>query len=238
MISDSSIASLFKCGKVKSFYLTNHGGSSILKIIPVRQNQGVCCAFWCKHEFKDRRISMCISGRGQKWAHATILLSLLSMLPLRLWSVCFKLPPTLDLHLSELIQISINSPIVNGKVYDLVHFRLHQETNKSKLNTGSCGLHILHSAFKFGVKASGRNIDEFLRNMHWLLEDTPDSREYYRISVETKPLMPLQFCKTRSTENIPVIGLTVDMLPQLRQYNESGQRKQSTRSLDIVKETC
>src|SRR6218665_3172853 len=69
------------------------------------------------------------------------------------------------------------------------------ETNKSKLNTGSCGLHILHSAFKFGVNASGRNIDEFLRNMHWLLEDTPDCREYYRISVETKPLMPLQFCK-------------------------------------------
>ena len=189
MISDSSIASLFKCGKVKSSYLIidQPWGSSIFKIIPVRQNQRVCVAFWCKQEFKDRWISMCISGMGQKWGHATITLSSLAMLPLRLWLVCFKLPPKLDLHLSELIQISINRPIVYGKVYDLVQRRLHQET---KLNTGSCGLHILHSAFKHGVNASGRNIDEFLRNMHWLLEDTPDSREHCRISVETANQTP------------------------------------------------
>jgi len=121
----------------KKFLSDQPWGSSIFKIIPVRQNQGVCCAFCCKHEFKDRWISMCISGRGQKWGHATVTLSSLAMLPLRLWSVCFKLPPTLDLHLSELIQISINKPIVNVKVYDRVQRRLHQETNKSKLNTDS-----------------------------------------------------------------------------------------------------
>jgi len=41
-----------------------------------------------------------------------------------------------------------------GTFYGLVHFRLHQKTNKSMLDTGSCGLHIVHSAFKHGVDNS------------------------------------------------------------------------------------
>ena len=86
------------------------------------------------------------------------------------------------------------------------------------LNIGSCGLNVLHGAFKHGVDASGWNIDEFLRSVHWLLKDTPARREDYRASVHNEPVMPLRFCKTRWTENVPVVERAADMLPQLRQY--------------------
>ena len=84
------------------------------------------------------------------------------------------------------------------------------------LNTGSRGLYIVHSSFKHSVDASGWNIDEFLRSAHRLLKDDPDRREDYRKSVVNDPIMPLRFCKTRWTENGPVVECAIDMLPQLR----------------------
>jgi len=45
------------------------------------------------------------------------------------------------------------------------------------------------------VEASGWNVDEFLRSVHWLLKDTPARREDYRKSVENEPIMPCDSAK-------------------------------------------
>ena len=75
---------------------------------------------------------------------------------------------------------------------------------------------ILHGAFKHGVEASGWNVDEFLKSIHWLLKDTPARREDYAKAVQNQnPVMPLRFCKTHWTENVPVVDRAVEMLPQL-----------------------
>lgn len=71
------------------------------------------------------------------------------------------------------------------------------------LNTGSCGLHIIHGAFMHGVEPSGWNVDEFLKSVHWCLKDTPARRDDYAKAVNNEnPLMPLRFCKTHWTENV------------------------------------
>ena len=57
---------------------------------------------------------------------------------------------TSDLHLTNLLQLSMNGPNVNWKFYDTIQSRLQKEGNQSMLNTGSCGLHIVHGAFKHG----------------------------------------------------------------------------------------
>jgi hypothetical protein len=90
------------------------------------------------------------------------------------------------LDLSDLLQASMDGPNVNWKFYELVQSRLQKKINKSMLNIGSCGLHILHGAFKHGVEASGWNIDEFLKSVHWLLKYTQDclTRGLHKISGE------------------------------------------------------
>jgi len=54
--------------------------------------------------------------------------------------------------------------------------------------------------------------------------------------------MPLRFCKIRWTENVPVVGRTVDMLPKLCQcikvVNENEVPYPQTRIFGVLKETC
>jgi len=48
------------------------------------------------------------------------------------------------------------------------------------LNVGSCGLHVVHGAFKDGSKASGWDLDRFMGSADWLFKDTPARREDYQ----------------------------------------------------------
>jgi len=54
--------------------------------------------------------------------------------------------------------------------------------------------------------------------------------------------MPLRFCKTRWTENVPVVERVVEMLPQLRQYIKAVQDNKvpdpKTETFGVVKESC
>lgn len=150
---------------------------------------------------------------------------------------------TSNLHMQNCLQLSMDGPAVNWKFYDTIQSRLQKEKHKSMLNTGSCGLHIVHGAFKHGIDASGWNVDEFLKSIHWLLKDTPARRDDYAKAVQSdSPVMPLRFCKTRWTENVPVVERAVEMLPQLRLYVKSVLEKKSpdpkTKSFDVVKECC
>ena len=68
---------------------------------------------------------------------------------------------TSDLHARNLLQLSMDGPNVNWKLYDLIQSRLQKDYHKSMVNTGSCGLHIVCGAFEHGIDASGWNVDEF-----------------------------------------------------------------------------
>ena len=60
--------------------------------------------------------------------------------------------------------------------------------------------------------------------------------------MQNEPVMPLRFCKTRWTENVPVVESVVDMLPQLRQYINAVKDNKipdpKTKTFGIVKESC
>ena len=72
--------------------------------------------------------------------------------------------------------------------------------------------------------------------MHWLLKDTPARREDYSKSVTGDVLMPLRFCKTKWTENMPVVERAIEMLPQWCKYvkavQESKVSNPETKSFD------
>ena len=120
---------------------------------------------------------------------------------------------------------------------------MESDVNTALLNTGSCGLHVLHGAFKKGADATGWRVDQFLSSAHWLLKDTPARREDYAKAVEeTTPVMPLKYCKTRWVENVAVSERIVKILPDLRKYVaavEAGKFKNpDTKSYHSVKEGC
>jgi hypothetical protein len=161
MFPDSAIASSFKCGEVKSAYLINHGvapyfktllsekikcepkefvllvDESINSKIQSKQND-FHVRIWEGPEVRTRYYNSEVMGH----ATAEDMVNVFET-------------TTSNLDLSDMLQISMDGPNVNWKFYELAHSKLQKEKNKSMLNIGSCGLHVLHGAFKHGVDASG-----------------------------------------------------------------------------------
>ena len=44
------------------------------------------------------------------------------------------------------------------------------------LDVGSCGLHVVHGAFRTGMKQTGWGIDQVLKSLHSLFHDAPARR--------------------------------------------------------------
>ena len=62
----------------------------------------------------------------------------------------------------------MDGPYVNWKFYSMLTDEVKKEHNSHMLNIGSCGLHILHGAFKDGAVASGWQLDRLFSNLHQL----------------------------------------------------------------------
>ena len=67
---------------------------------------------------------------------------------------------TKKLDLKNFIQLSVDGPNVNWKMLDLiVEDRNSNETYPNLLDVGSCSLHVVHGAFRTGMKQTGWGID-------------------------------------------------------------------------------
>ena len=96
------------------------------------------------------------------------------------------------LNPAGLIQLSVDCPHTNWKLFE----ELTEDGNTSDpelpqpINTGSCGLHIIHGAFKTGAVARGWHIDNLLKSLWYLFSDSPAKREDY-MKVSTVKKLPL-----------------------------------------------
>ena len=68
------------------------------------------------------------------------------------------------------------------------------------MDIGTCGLHVLHLAFKCGIESTGWNIKETLKGSHQLLHDNPARQADY-VSVTKSSEYPLFCCATRWVED-------------------------------------
>ena len=204
MFPDSAIASSFKCGETKTSYLISHGIAPYLKSQLVEKlrsesamfvllfdesmnsktqskQMDVHLRFWIGDEVRTRYYHSEFMGHATADDMVSVFDSVMS-----------------PLQIQNMLQLSMDGPNVNWKFYDLINSKLQKDYSKSLLNTGSCGVHIVHGAFKQGVEATGWNTDEFLKSIYWLLKDTPARRDDYAKVVGIEAVMPLCFCKTRS----------------------------------------
>ena len=84
-----------------------------------------------------------------------------------------------NLTFRNLIQLSMDGPSVNWKFYKMVEDELKNDYNYNLLNTGSCGIHIVHGAFQDGCKAAGWTVQQTLSSLYWLFKDSPARRDDY-----------------------------------------------------------
>ena len=67
-----------------------------------------------------------------------------------------------ELDPSKMYQISIDGPSVNWKFYKAVTKDRAKDELHQLINIGSCGLHVIHGAFKSGAEATNWNIKKVL----------------------------------------------------------------------------
>jgi hypothetical protein len=56
----------------------------------------------------------------------------------------------LEFGINKLLQVSMDGPAVNWKLYRLMCALVNKSANNILLNIGRCGLHTVHNAFKNG----------------------------------------------------------------------------------------
>ncbi|XP_048046597.1 uncharacterized protein LOC125268444 isoform X2 [Megalobrama amblycephala] len=122
------------------------------------------------------------------------------------------------------MSVSMDGPNVNFKFLELLQLDHAENYRGAQLvSIGSCGLHILHNAFKAGF--SMWHVDKILKAMHTLFHHVPARREdYVRITKST--VFPQPFCGQRWLENLPVIERALAVWPSLKLYLDALHRKE------------
>lgn len=124
------------------------------------------------------------------------------------------------LNARNMLQISMDGPSTNWKFLDLlVQDREESEPNiPSLINVGSCGLHIVHGAFKYGATKAGWKADGVMRSLFNCFNDSPARREDYLTANGGDAKFGLKFCSTRWLEDVPVAERAICIWPCVQKY--------------------
>jgi hypothetical protein len=117
----------------------------------------------------------------------------------------------------NLLQISMDGPNVNHKFKRVMDDSINTVFNHSLLDIESCGLHVVHGAFKDGAVASGWPVQKLLLGLYHLFKESPARRENYTKTTGSN-MFPLKFCCHRWLENIPVAERAVEIWPNIQKY--------------------
>ncbi|XP_076454410.1 uncharacterized protein LOC143289296 [Babylonia areolata] len=144
----------------------------------------------------------------------------------------------LNLKTSSLVQISIDSPAVNLKLLEHINSDMVENHGVGLLRVGSCGLHVVHNAFRSGCEASKWDIESFLASAYTLFKDRPARREDF-VTVTGSTILPAKFCTHRWLENKSVATRAIEMIGDLKKFVKAAVDKHVTlprnKSFDIVK---
>ena len=128
------------------------------------------------------------------------------------------------IDISKILQISMDGPNVNWKFHDLLQEHICEagEDASALISVGSCGLHVVHNAFKTGAQASEWNVEEVLSSLYWLFVDSPARKEDFT-EITGSMVFPLKFCKHRWLENVPVVVRAQEIWDKVIMYVQKVQ---------------
>ena len=84
-----------------------------------------------------------------------------------------------NLLLERHLQLSMDGPNTNWSVLKLLHEDRCEKDYPNIINIGSCGLHVVHGAFKSGIEATNWYLKKIMKAMWKILDDSPARRDIY-----------------------------------------------------------
>ncbi|WAR23449.1 LOW QUALITY PROTEIN: hypothetical protein MAR_037118 [Mya arenaria] len=237
MFPDSQIANRFACGERKTAYLCCFGIAEHVKSILLKEISGYFVVLFDeslnkKSQAKQMDIHVRYWGTNglvhtrylgsQFLGHATAEDMLQHFQ---------KGIGDLEKQTKNMLQIPMDGPNVNWKFLDMITTKIEQDFSVSLINIGSCGLHIVHNAFKTGCQATTWDVSSVLSSMYYLFKDSPARKEdYQKSSGSTR--MPMKFVTHRWMENVPVVDRAIEVWGNIGQFVKDVEKKK------IAKPTC
>ena len=185
MFPDSKIAEKFTCGERKTAYFTVFGIAEYLRSLIIndiksyfvimfdeslnKKSQSNQMDFHVRYWKGDKVITHYLGSVFMGHGKASDLLEHFN-----------KGMQDLQPVIRNMVQISMDGPSVNWKFFDIVKKQLADEHGVILINIGSCGLHIMHSAFKTGAQSTKWEISSFLSSLYYLFKDSPARREDFQ----------------------------------------------------------
>lgn len=133
----------------------------------------------------------------------------------------------------------MDGPSLNHLIYEkLVQHRADAEIEQLMVSLGSCGLHIIHGAFKYAFEKTSWDMKGIMKGSFVILHDTPVRRDDF-IFVTMSRKFPLFFCATRWVEYKAPADRLIEIWPNIikKFWLSLPKRKQpsSGKSFDCVK---
>src|SRR5437867_1982933 len=103
-----------------------------------------------------------------------------------------------SLPLNLLLVLESDGPNVNKKVWKNVNEEVVKSADRSKkelLDISSCTLHVVHNSFGKGLESYGKNISEFVIEIHQWFKRSAARREDFELLQESKGQQKLRFLK-------------------------------------------
>ena len=126
-----------------------------------------------------------------------------------------------------MIQILMDAPNVNWKMVETAneHHKEQDPDALSLIEMESCGLHVLHGAYKTAQSVTSWRLDEFLKDCFSIFKKIRASSAVYLkcddpfVSHEGKDksyLFPSKYCGHRWLENWKAVGKIIELLPYIK----------------------
>ena len=136
----------------------------------------------------------------------------------------------------------MDGPSTNWAFLDLLTSDREAEELPKLVNIGSCGLHIIHGAFKTGFESVDWAVKNTLKGCYNLFHDSPARRDDY-VSVSGSDIFPLSFCATRWVEDQIVadrlLSIWDNVVKVIRFWEKKPKSKQPKCKLYInVQKAC
>lgn len=219
MFPDSDIARSFTCSEKKCAYIACHGLRPFLasQVLDMEKSDHFVALFdetlneylqkkqldvhvrlWNNSEVTTRYVTSTFMG------HSTA-----DDLMKNLTEALVSFP------MSKIVQLSMDGPNVNWSLFHKFQQHMKNDFQVQCLDTGSCGLHTVHNAYKGGMHATGWPVDTYLSSLFSLFHDALARREGF-VRENGNSVFPLPFVSHRWIENVPVLERALATWKQLK----------------------
>lgn len=247
MFPDSSIAKNYSCSESKARYVTVHGlGVYLLDQLKDKlkqdrfvllfdesfnkkmqcQQMDVHMRFWNGQQIETRYATSLFLGHADA-------VSVVGALKEGIYK--------LGVGMENLLQLGMDGPNINWKVFRDLGDEIRLEKDTDLLNVGSCGLHVVHGAFKCAVESTQWELMDILKAAYYVFNNTSARRADFQQLTGCEKF-PLKFAVHRWVENVPVIERMLEVLPALCQYLRAVKEKKlpnpGTHSFNILMSEC